>query len=60
MNTQIQSRALEIFNNIVNDILYVWDNVPREVAEKAAITFIRNPQQLIELSELVKEKRRLG
>jgi hypothetical protein len=53
----IEKRALEIFNDIVSDIMFVWDNVPREVAEKSALVFIQNPEQLIELSGIVREKK---
>jgi hypothetical protein len=55
--SNIEKRALEIFNDIVSDIMFVWDNVPREVAEKSALVFIQNPEQLIELSGIVREKK---
>lgn len=58
MTQQIETRALEIFNNIVDDVIYLWNNVPREVAEKAALVFIQNPQQLIDLNNMVSEKRK--
>tara|TARA_R110000868_G_scaffold348072_2_gene609015 strand:- start:960 stop:1142 length:183 start_codon:yes stop_codon:yes gene_type:complete len=56
--TQIEIRVLEVFNSIVEDIMYLWDNVPREIAEKSALVFIQNPDHLHDLNHLVSKKRK--
>lgn len=57
MNQKTQLQAEHAFEDIVSDILYVFPESSRETAERSAVTFIRNPKMLVELSEMVKEKR---
>ena len=47
----------QVFQQIVDDIIFVFPEVSQETAERSATTFIMNPRMLVELSELVKEKK---
>jgi len=46
-----------VIEDLITDIMFVYPKVSRETAELSAATFIRYPNMLIELAEMVKEKR---
>lgn len=48
----------QAFEDIVSDIIYMFPQTSQTVAEQCAITFIRNPKMLIELNEMVREKKK--
>jgi hypothetical protein len=48
-----------VVEEIIADIMFMFPKTSRRIAELSAITFIRNPKMLIELNEMVKEKRML-
>ncbi len=47
----------QAFQQIIDDIQFVFPESSQQTAERCAVTFIMNPKMLVELSELVKEKR---
>ena len=47
----------QVFQQIVEDIQFVFPETGLKVAEQCAITFITYPKMLVELAELVKEKK---
>ena len=53
----MKNKAEIVFEEIINDIMYVFPESSRSTAEHSAVTFIRNPNLLIELGKLVKNKR---
>lgn len=54
----------DIINNavedLIKDIMFVFPEVSLQTAERTAATFIRNPNMLVELDEMVKDKRHLS
>lgn len=46
-----------VLEDLITDIMFVYPETSREVAEAAAATFVRYPNLLIELAEQVKDKR---
>lgn len=46
----------EVLEDIIKDIMFLYPETSREVAELSAATMIRYPKMLIELSEMVKDK----
>ena len=49
-----------VIEEIIADIMFMFPKTSRRTAELSAVTMIRNPKMLIELNEMVKEKRMLG
>ena len=49
-----------VIEEIIADIIFMFPKTSRRTAELSAVTMIRNPKMLIELNEMVKEKRMLG
>jgi hypothetical protein len=49
-----------VVEEIIADIMFMFPKTSRRTAELSAVTMIRNPKMLIELNEMVKEKRMLG
>jgi hypothetical protein len=47
----------QVFQQIVDDIQFVFPHISLEVAENFVATLIMYPKMLVELSELVKEKK---
>jgi hypothetical protein len=55
------SRQLKsVIEDVIADIMFVYPDTSREVAELTASTMIRYPGLLVELNEQVKDKRELG
>lgn len=54
----------DIINNavedLVKDIMFIFPGISLQTAEHTAVTFIRNPNMLVELGEIVKDKRCLS
>jgi hypothetical protein len=48
-----------VIEEIIADIMFMFPKTSRRTAELSAVTMIRNPKMLIELNEMVKEKRML-
>jgi hypothetical protein len=48
-----------VVEEIIADIMFMFPKTSRRTAELSAVTMIRNPKMLIELNEMVKEKRML-
>lgn len=46
-----------VLEDLIADIMFVYPETSREVAEAAAATFVRYPNMLIELAAMVKDKR---
>ncbi len=54
-----EKEIIRVFDSLVKDIMYAFPQLSELVAERSAITFIQYPQMLVELREIVKEKRGL-
>jgi len=49
-----------VIENVITDIIFLYPDISYEEAELTTATMIQYPNLLIELNEMVKEKRMLG
>lgn len=56
-NIELDRELNRLFDGIVNDIIYVFPQTSKSVAEKTALTCIQYPKMLLDLQTAVKEKR---
>lgn len=49
--------AARVFMEIVEDVRYVFPEVSLETAHRSAATFIQNPKMLLELRQMVDDKK---
>lgn len=56
----IEALAIQVLENIVNDLMFVDNELDRDTAERIACVVIRNPRLAVELESKVRDKRALG
>ncbi len=46
-----------VINELINDIIFLYPETSHEIAEEIVATMIRNPNMLLALATMVKDKR---